>query len=114
MQLEDFYKEILNKLKVKAPREPAHASDRLAAKEKYEQLFAEFERRDLITWFDDDDVPDWIANGFAAMVAFALTDTYAVPDEDYIKLRDAAARGETTLIGDGQRRQVPSENPEYY
>lgn len=104
MLLEDFYEEILKKLGTLAAEEPASPSDRLAAKEKYEALLEEYGRRDLITWFSDEDVPDWISDSFAAITAFRLTDKFSVSAEIYVKLENAAAAGETVLIGDGQRR----------
>lgn len=114
MLLEDFYKEILKKLKVIAAEEEPSASDRLEAVNKYAQVFEEYDRRDLTTWFEDDDVPDYIADHFASMVAERLMTTFPVDVQTYTELQVASAKGETVLIADGQRRKVPSENPEYF
>lgn len=114
MILENFYKEVLQKLGVLAAEESPSASDRLAAQNKYEQVHAEFSRREIVPWFDDDEVPDWIADGFAAIVADRLTSKFSVSDNDLIKIKTEAREGLTTLVADGQRRSPPASKPQYY
>lgn len=104
MTLEDFYEEVLKKLTVLASEESATASDRLSVKTKYEQVHAEYSRRNLVNWFDDEDVPDWIADSFATMVASRLANEFAVPDSTRLELKADAVTAEAVLIGDGQRR----------
>ena len=113
MILEDFYEEVLKKNGVLAAEESASASDRLEAKNKYEQVLAEYERRELITWFDDDDVPDWIADGFAAIVAYRLASKFSVPMDKRAQMKFDADMAETVLVGDGQRRLPPRGQVEY-
>jgi len=114
MILEDFYEEVLKKLGVLAAEESPSASDQLEAQNKYQQMHELYSERDLVTWFEDDEVPDWIADGFASMVAFRLTGTFSVGPEKYITLERAAGQGETDLIAHGQRRQMPTLKKTFY
>lgn len=114
MLLEDFYEDILKKLGVLAAEESPTASDRQEAVTKYGQVLAEYAERDLATWFDDEEVPDEVADGFAAMVALRLTDTFTVSSEKYARLVRAAMTGETQLISRGQRRELPPQEKDYY
>ena len=114
MLLEDFYADVLHKLGVLAAEEAPEAADREKVVEKYGQMLEKWTRRDQPMWFDDEDVPDWIADSFSSMVAFSLTATFAVPDDKYLKLKMASDEGETQLIGDGQRRDSPAVETKYY
>ena len=114
MLLEDFYAEVLQKLGVLAAEEPPPASDRLAAKVKYEQVHAEFSRRELVPWFDDEDVPEWIADGFAALVASRLVSEFSLPQARRLELKVEALAGVDTLVADGQRRALSDAQASYY
>lgn len=114
MTLEDFYAEVLQKLGVLAAEESPSASDRLAAKSKYEQVHAEHSRRELIPWFDDEDVPDWAADPFATIVASRLVNEFSVEQGRRLELKADAVGALTTIIADGQRREPPEVDATYY
>lgn len=114
MTLEDFYAEVLQKLGTLAAEEAPSASDRKASKEKYEQIHAEFSRRDLIQWFDDEDVPDWASDPMATIVADRLAPEFSLPDNRRIELKVAAREALDTIIADGQRRSPPDVAGTYY
>lgn len=114
MNLEDFYSEVLQKLGVLAAEEAPSPSDRLAAKDKYEQVHAEFARRDLLPWFDDEDVPDWAADSFSTIVASRLVNEFSVPQDRRLEMKVDAQMATATIIGDGQRRQSPANKANYY
>lgn len=114
MILEDFYVEVLQKLGVLAAEENPTASDRLAAKDKYEQVHAELERRDIINWFDDEDVPDWAADAFATIVADRLSSKFSLSSQAKVDLAGDAVGALTTIVADGQRREPPDCTTEFY
>lgn len=115
MTLEDFYVEVLQKLDVLAAEESPTASDRKVVADKYVQIHAQYSRRDLFPWFDDEDVPDWAADAVAVITAKALVNKFSVPDGRKAEiLQIEFPQAETVIIGDGQRRNVDSVNPEYY
>jgi len=115
MILEDFYAEVLQKLGVLAAEESPHSADRLAVKTKYENVHARESRRDIgVNWFDDEDVPDWIADGFASVVAYELASKFSVSMDRRAQLKFDSDAGMTLLIADGQRRKPPVVTPEYY
>jgi hypothetical protein len=115
MILEDFYSEVLQKLGVLAAEESPSPSDRLAAKTKYEEKHAELSRRDIgVTWFDDEDIPDWIADSFASIVAYPLASKFSVSVERRAQLKFDADAGLTLLIADGQYREAPPTDVEFY
>lgn len=113
MTLEDFYEEVLRKLGVLAAEEAPSAADRLTTKQKYEQVHAEYARRELIQWFDDDDVPGWIADGFASITAYRLAATFSTSLEKRAQLKFDSDEAVTVLVGDGQRRNPPQGQVEY-
>ena len=114
MTLEDFYAEVLQKLGALAAEEAPSASDRDAAKDKYEQLHAEYSRRDLLPWFDDEDVPEWAADAFATIVANRLTNKFSVSQDTFVKLATELPGAITVIVGDGQYRQVPNVKATFY
>ena len=114
MLLEDFYKETLQKLGVIAQQEEAQPSDRLKVVTKYQEVHAEYSERELLPFFDDDDVEDKYVDPLSSIVAFRLTTKYAVSDKKYVRLGTAALEGDTTIVGFGQRRSVPRETAVYY
>ena len=113
MILEDFYEEVLRKVGVLAAEESPHAADTLEVSKKYEQIHAEYSRRDLVNWFDDEDVPDWISDGFASVVAYRLTTTFSVSLQKAAQLKLNSDEAVTLLVGDGQRRNPPQGQVEY-
>ena len=114
MILEDFYAEVLQKLGVLAAEESPSAADRLAAKSKYEHVHAEYSRRDLLPWFDDEDVPEWAADAFATIVASRLVNEFAVEQGRRLELKADAQIAVTTIVADGQRRESPEVDALYY
>ena len=114
MTLEDFYAEVLQKLGVLAAEESPSASDRLSAKSKYEAVHAEYARRDLLPWFDDEEVPDWAADAFATIVASRLTYEFSLPQERRLELKADASMAIAVITGDGQRRESPDPEIEFY
>lgn len=113
MLLEDFYAEVLKKLGVLAAEESPSPADRLASLEKYEQVYAELDRRDLLTWFDDEEVPDWAADSVAAITAYRLASTFSVSLDRRAQLKFDSDLGMTVLVADGQRRKPPQGLVEY-
>ena len=114
MTLEDFYAEVLKKLGVLAAEEAPTASDRQEVVEKYQAVHAEYSRREIVPWFDDEDVPDWISDSFATLVAFRLTDKFSVSPQKKAELGVDADAALTTLIADGQRREVKDTKANYF
>ncbi len=114
MTLEDFYAEVLQKLGVLAAEESPSASDRLAAKSKYEQVHAELSRREIIPWWDDEEVPDWAADPFATIVASRLTNEFSLEQGRRLELKADADMALTTIVADGQRRESPEVDAIYY
>ncbi len=114
MTLEKFYAEVLKKLGVIAAEEAPVAADRLEVENKYIQVHAELSRREIIPWFDDEEVPDWASDAMSAVIADRLCSTFSVPQEKEIKIRVEAQEGLTTIIGDGQRRPPPERSSEFY
>ena len=114
MTLEDFYEEVLGKLKVLAAEESPSASDRAKVADKYDQLHAEYSRRDIIPWFVDEDVPDWASDSFATIVADRLSNQFSVPQTLAVQLKVDAQMAVTTIVADGQRRIPPDVKNTYY
>lgn len=114
MLLEDFYQEVLQKLGVLAAEESPTASDRAEVVQKHIQVHAELSRRDLLNFFDDEEVPDWVADALADVEADRLAMVFSLPLDKRVELRARADAGLTTIIGDGQRRETDNENPYYY
>jgi len=114
MTLEDFYTEVLQKLGVLAAEESPTASDRLTVKNKYEQVHAEFSRRDIVPWFDDEDVPDWASDAFGTIVASRLAKTFGASPDKRMELKGDEVNAITTIVADGQRRDSKSNETIYY
>lgn len=114
MLLEDFYEEVLEKLGVIAAEEAAQPADRAKVVTKYQEVHAEYSERELVPFFDDEDVPDKYVDPLSSIVAFRLTTKYPVPDKRYIRLGSAALEGDQTIVGFGQRRPVPRETAVFY
>lgn len=114
MILEDFYKEVLSVLGVLAAEDEATASDRKSVVNKYQQVHAEYSRRDIIPWFDDEDVPDWASDAFAVIIADRLSSKFSLSQSDKDRLSGEALGAITTIIGDGQRRKTNPAEIEFY
>ena len=114
MTLEEFYVEVLRKMNVLAAEEPISAADRDAVADKYVQLHAEYSRRELLPWFDDEDVPDWAADSFAVIVAARLAETFSLPQDRRLELKAGAIQADTVIVGDGQHRDPPDVPATYY
>lgn len=114
MLLEDFYAEVLQKLGVLAAEEAPTAADRKAAKDKYKAVHAEYSRRTIIQWFDDEDVPDWASDPMATLVADRLSGEFSLPSDRRTELKFEAREALTTIVADGQRREPPDVNAQYY
>ena len=114
MTLEDFYTEVLQKLGVLAAEESPSAADRLISKNKYEQVHAEFSRRDIVPWFDDEDVPNWASDAFSIIVASRLAKTFGLPADKRAELKGDEVAAITTIVADGQRRESRSNETIYY
>lgn len=114
MLLEDFYAEVLQKLGVLAAEEAPSTADRLAVKAKYEAVHAEYSRRDIVPWFDDEDVPDWASDSFATLVASRLGNEFSVDAQRRMEIKVDAQLALTTIIADGQRRESPDVDSQYY
>lgn len=114
MLLENFYEEVLEKLGVVAAEEAAHPADRAKVVSKYQEVHAEYAERELVPFFDDEDVPEKYVDPLSSIVAFRLTTKYAVSDKKYVRLGTAALEGDGVIVGFGQRRPVPRETAVYY
>lgn len=114
MTLEDFYADVLQKLGVLAAEESPSAADRLAVKNKYEAVHAEYSRREIIPWFDDEDVPDWASDPFATIVASRMVNEFSVEQGRRLELKADAMTALTTIVADGQRRESPEVDAVYY
>ena len=115
MNLEDFYQEVGDKLNLIAAEEPLESGDRKVIADKYLGVHAEYSRRDLFPWFDDEDVPDWAADAVATIVASRLVTKFSVSQlrrEQLLGVDLPEARD--VIIGDGQNRNFDSEPVEYY
>lgn len=114
MTLEDFYAEVLHKLGVLAGEEAPSPSDRKTVKAKYEQVHAEYTKRQLTTWFDDEPVPDWVADAFATLVARRLVGPFSVPVKRRLEIKADAFAAESTVAGIEQRRVFDNEPPYFF
>ncbi len=114
MLLENFYEEVLEKLGVIAAQETATAADRSNVVTKYQEVHAEYAERELVPFFDDEEVPEKYVDPLSSIVAFRLTTKYSVSDKKYVRLGTASLQGDETIVGFGQRRSVPRETAIYY
>ena len=115
MNLEDFYQEVGDKLNLIAAEEPLEAGDRKVIADKYLGIHAEYSRRDLFPWFDDEDVPNWAADAVATIVASRLLTKFSVSEARRVQLLDRdLPLAQDVIVGDGQSRNFDSEPVEYY
>ena len=114
MQLEDFYAEVLSKLGVLAAEEAPSAADRKAVEDKYTQIHAEYFRREIISWPDAVEVPDWAADAFATIVADRLQNKFSLSDQDSVFLRADAQMAQSMIVADGQNQEKAQTSDIYY
>jgi len=114
MLLEDFYAEVLKELNVLAAEEAPTPSDRLAAKNRYEQVHAEYSVRDILPWLIAEAVPDKFAHNMAVIVADRLTNKFSVPQTRKSLLKTDAEDSLAAIISEGQRRATNHPATEFF
>jgi hypothetical protein len=87
MTLEDFYTEVLRKLKVVPPNGTGHAEDRARVETKYPKVHAMLLSEELVQWGVTEAIPDKFALCMIDITANAVSDDFSVPENEWAKLR---------------------------
>jgi len=103
MQLSTFYLRVLRKLGVLAAGQSASAEDVQTVTDKYAEVWAELDDRQVIDWYVTDDIPDERAIHMINIVAGQLTDEFSLDD-----LKAASIEGKAAL---SEGSVTSSENP---
>ena len=87
MTLNDFYENVLRKLKVVPPNGAALSGDLARVQSVYPQVHAMLLSEGLVEWGVAEAIPDKFAIPLTAIVAYQLADDFAIPQEDLAKLK---------------------------
>lgn len=115
MTLADFYTEVLRVLKVVPPNGAALTEDIQRVEDRYPHIHAMLLRQGLVRWSVTENVPSEYVIPLSKIVAYSLSDTFSIPQEDMAKLRKEGSLFELTPSdGERQLRKMLTDEPIYY